>query len=133
MLMPAGLVDEAPSASVTRIVTTTKDGPVNPAALNVGPAPVSLPRAAAPPVSPKVPSPSRSHVKLMLSTGSVPVPESTTVEPSATVYGPPALAVGGTLVTVIWAVLKVEPPSSSETRNVTVAVESPFKVAALNT
>lgn len=81
--------DVPPSPSVTRS-ETLKIEPIarpvaRPVALKVGVAPVSLPRVAAAPVSPNVPSSSRSHANdvIVSGPGSLPLPARVVVVPDA--------------------------------------------------
>jgi len=85
--------------SLTRSLTWNVPGPSNPAAEKVGDTPCSVPRSASSPVSPKMPSPSRSHsyatmVSFSVSQGCEPEPFSWTVPPSATGSGVAITAVG---------------------------------------
>jgi len=97
--MTAESVATSPAESVTRISTVRVVGPSRSPARNVGVGPTSSPLTAAAPVSPKTPSPSRSHSIVSGSSTSTPAPMplSTTPPRSGTAYGPPASAVGGAM------------------------------------
>ena len=118
----AELVSTPPSSSVTRRTTVAEVGPSRSVASKV---------ADAPGVS-NTPSLSRSHAKLRISAeaGSVAEPISVTSEPSFTLYGPPALAVGATLSIVIVAGLVSTAPSSSVTLRVTTVEVGPSRAEA---
>ena len=79
-----------------KIQTRLTAGPV--ACIFIDEAPVSLPRVAAAPVSPKLPSPSRSHTNVKGSPpGSLPKPSSRIDDCRSMMYGPRAKATGASL------------------------------------